>query len=220
MRSMPAPDLSPDELEAGRRLFAREFVFIAGAGTPASLPPMRGVEVAFAGRSNVGKSSLVNALTGRRALARVSQTPGRTREINFFAGPDRLVLVDLPGYGFASASRQKIETWNALIRDFLLGRANLARVFVLVDARHGLKPNDHEVLDALDRSAASYAIVLTKCDALKPDRVAARVAETAAAIARRPAAYPTLYATSAARGSGIAELRGAIARLLRERGVS
>ena len=214
---MPATDLTADELESGRRLFAGEWRFLAGAGSAATLPPMQGIEVAFAGRSNVGKSSLINALTGRNALARVSRTPGRTREINFFAGPQGLVAVDLPGYGFAKAPRERIESWTELVRDFLLGRANLARVFVLIDARHGLKPNDAEVLDALDRAAASYAIVLTKSDTLKAPELAARVEETRETIRRRPAAYPEIIATSARTGAGIAELRGAIARLLAER---
>jgi GTP-binding protein len=215
---MPATDLTPDEFESGRKLFAGEWRFLVGAGSVASLPPIQGTEIAFAGRSNVGKSSLLNALTGRSALARVSRTPGRTREINFFAGPRGLVAVDLPGYGFAKAPREKIEAWTDLVRDYLLGRANLARVYVLIDARHGLKPNDGEVLDALDRAGLSYAIVLTKCDELKAPALAARIEETLAAIRRRPAAYPEVVATSARTDAGIAELRGAIARLLRERG--
>jgi len=215
---MPATALTADELESGRKLFAGEWRFLVGAGGAASLPPMQGVEIAFAGRSNVGKSSLLNALTGRNALARVSRTPGRTREINVFAGPRGLVAADLPGYGFARAPREKIEAWTDLVRDYLLGRANLARVYVLIDARHGLKPNDGEVLDALDRAAASYAIVLTKSDELKAPALAARSEETRAAIRRRPAAYPEVIATSAKTGAGIPELRGAIARLLKERG--
>jgi GTP-binding protein len=213
----PGSDFTADELESGRRLFAGEWRFVAGAGSPESLPPMQGIEVAFAGRSNVGKSSLINALTGRRSLARVSDTPGRTQEINFFAGPANLVVVDLPGYGFARAPRVKVAAWTDLVHAYLLGRANLARVFVLIDARHGLKPNDHEVLDALDRAAVSYAIVLTKSDALKAGEIEPRVAETAAAIGRRAAAFPIVFPTSARSVAGIDELRGAIARVQRER---
>jgi GTP-binding protein len=214
---MSTTDPTADEIETGRKLFAGEWRFVAGAGSPASLPPMQGIEVAFAGRSNVGKSSLINALTARKTLARVSDTPGRTREVNFFAGPNGLVVVDLPGYGFARASRDKIDAWTDLIRDYLLGRANLARVYVLIDARHGLKANDAEVLDALDRSAASYAIVLTKADQLKPGEAAARIAATTEAIKRRPAAFPAVLATSARTGAGLPELRGSIIRLMAER---
>ncbi len=206
-----------EELESARKLFAGEWRFVAGADSAASLPPMQGVEIAFAGRSNVGKSSLINALTNRTALARVSRTPGRTREINFFAGPRGLVLADLPGYGFAKAPKKKIEAWTGLVRDYLLGRANLARVLVLIDARHGLKPNDAEVLDALDRAAASYAIVLTKADELTELELENRLAGTAVAIAKRPAAFPAVYPTSSHDGAGIPELRAAIARILAER---
>ena len=212
-----ATELTVDELETGRKLFAGEWHFVAGAGSPVSLPPMQGIEVAFAGRSNVGKSSLVNALAGRKTLARVSDTPGRTREVNFFAGPNDLVVVDLPGYGFARASRDKIEAWTDLVRDYLLGRANLARVYVLIDARHGLRANDAEVLDALDRLAASYAIVLTKADQLKPGEAEAQIAVTVEAIKRRPAAFPAVLATSARTGAGLPELRGSIIRLMAER---
>ena len=215
-----ATELTVDELETGRKLFAGEWHFVAGAGSPVSLPPMQGIEVAFAGRSNVGKSSLVNALAGRKTLARVSDTPGRTREVNFFAGPNDLVVVDLPGYGFARASRDKIEAWTDLVRDYLLGRANLARVYVLIDARHGLKANDAEVLDALDRLAASYAIVLTKADQLKPGEAEAQIAVTVEAIKRRPAAFPAVLATSARTGAGLPELRGSIIRLMAERAPS
>jgi GTP-binding protein len=214
---MSKTDLTAEELEAGRKLFAGDWRFVAGAGSAASLPPMQGTEIAFAGRSNVGKSSLINALTGRKTLARVSDTPGRTREVNFFAGPGGLVVVDLPGYGFARAPRDRIEAWTDFVRDYLLGRANLARVYVLIDARHGLKDNDGEVLDALDRAAASYAIVLTKADELKPAEVESRIAATTAAINRRPAAFPRVLTTSARSGAGLPDLRGAITRLLAER---
>ena len=208
---------SPSEIEAGRRLFAGEWRFVAGASSAQSLPPPARIEIALAGRSNVGKSSLLNALTGRRSLARVSKTPGRTREINFFTGGGDLTIADLPGYGFASAPRGKIGRWTGLVRNYLSGRVNLARVFALIDSRHGLKPQDSEVLDFLDRAAISYAIVLTKIDATKAE-CQSRIAETEAAIKRRPAAFPAVFAVSSFEATGIAELRGAIARLVAERG--
>ena len=211
-------DFTRGEIEAGRKLFAGDWQFVAASGTQASLPVMRGVEIAFAGRSNVGKSSLINALTGRKALARTSNTPGRTQELIFFRGSDALTLVDMPGYGHAAASKQKIAAWTALIDAFLRGRANLARVYVLVDARHGLKDTDNPTLDALGNAAVSHQIVLTKCDAIKPSELAARIADTEAALKKRPAAFPGVLAVSAHDGSGIPELRAAIARLLKERG--
>jgi GTP-binding protein len=210
-------DFTRAEIEAGRRLFAGEWRFVAAAGAPASLPPMRGIEMAFAGRSNVGKSSLINALTGRKNLARVSRTPGRTQEIIFFAGED-LNVVDMPGYGYAAAAKSKIAAWTALIDAFLRGRSNLARVYLLVDARHGIKSTDDPALDALGQAAVSYQIVLTKCDELKPSELASRIAAVEATLAKRPAAFPTVLATSSYEGTGITELRAAIARLLAERG--
>jgi GTP-binding protein len=213
-----ATDFTRTEIEAGRRLFAGEWRFVAAAGTPASLPPMRGVEIAFAGRSNVGKSSLINALTGRKNLARISRTPGRTQQLVFFAGDDSLNVVDMPGYGYAAAAKSKIEAWTALIDAFLRGRSNLARVYVLVDARHGLKATDEPALDALGQAAVSHQVVLTKCDELKLSELGSRIAEVEATLAKRPAAFPTVLATSSHGGTGIPELRAAIARLLAERG--
>ena len=213
-----AAAFSRSEIEAGRKLFAGDWQFAAAAGTAAALPAMRGVEIAFAGRSNVGKSSLINALTGRRALARTSHTPGRTQELIFFTGPSRLTLVDMPGYGYAAASKAKIKAWTELIHAFLQGRANLARVYLLVDARHGLKPVDEEVLAALDKAAVNCQIVLTKADETKASERAAMLAATDAALARHPAAHPELLLTSAHTGAGIPELRSAIAQLLKERG--
>ncbi|GJD86862.1 MULTISPECIES: ribosome biogenesis GTP-binding protein YihA/YsxC [Methylobacterium] len=204
-------------IEAGRLLFAGAADFYAAAQTLDRLPPMEDVEIAFAGRSNVGKSSLINALTGRNTLARTSHTPGRTQQLNFFKVGPRLSLVDMPGYGYAAVEKAKVEAWTRLIHDYLKGRANLARVFVLIDARHGLKSLDTDVLDGLDKAAVSYQIVLTKADALKKSEVANRLAGIEAALARRPAAFPQIILTSSRDDSGVPELRAAIARLLAER---
>ena len=210
-------DFSKSEIEEGRRLFTGDWQFVAAAGSPASLPKMRGVEIALAGRSNVGKSSLLNALTGQKSLARTSRTPGRTQELIFFTGGEGLTLVDMPGYGYAAAAKAKIAAWTELIHAYLRGRANLARIYVLVDARHGLKETDAPMLDALGGVAVSHQIVLTKSDELKAAELGRRIAEVEAALAERPAAFPTVLATSAHDGTGIPELRAAIARLLRER---
>jgi len=213
-----AGDFTSAEIEAGRRLFAADWRFIAAAANEASLPPMRGTEIAFAGRSNVGKSSLINALTARKSLARISRTPGRTQELIFFASDGDLHIVDMPGYGYAAAAKSKVAAWTELIHAYLRGRANLARVYVLVDARHGLKDTDNPTLDALSQAAVSHQIVLTKADAVKPAELIARIIEVETAIAKRAAAYPTVLATSSHDGSGMPELRAAIARLLAERG--
>ncbi len=205
------------EIEAGRLMFAADWQFVAAANTEVSLPPMRGVEIAFAGRSNVGKSSLINALTGRKALARTSRTPGRTQELIFFTGGGNLNIVDMPGYGYAAAAKSKIAAWTALIDAFLRGRSNLARVYVLIDARHGIKDTDAPTFEALRRAAVSFQLILTKADAISAAELAARVAEVETALIKLPAAFPQVLATSAHDGKGIPELRASIARLLAER---
>jgi GTP-binding protein len=210
-------DFSAEEIEAGRRLFAGDWGFVSAAGSLASLPQMTGPEIAFAGRSNVGKSTLINALTGRRALARTSNTPGRTQELVFFGSSGPLVLVDLPGYGYAAAAKSKVASWTRLIHDYLRGRSALGRVYVLIDARHGIKATDDAILDTLGQAAVSHQIVLTKCDQISEAEIAAGIAALTAAMEKRPAAFPQVLATSARTAAGIGELRAAIARLMSER---
>jgi GTP-binding protein len=210
-------DSSAADIEEGRLLFAGEWAFVSAAGSIDSLPPAEGLEVAFAGRSNVGKSSLINALTGRKALARTSNTPGRTQELIFFGGSRPLVLVDLPGYGYAAAAKSKITAWTRLMHDYLRGRATLGRVYVLIDARHGLKTADDAILDTLGKAAVSHQIVLTKCDQVGEAELAGCIDRVEAALRKRPAAFPQIIATSSPTGAGIPQLRAAIARLLAER---
>jgi GTP-binding protein len=212
---MTGHDFTSADLAKGEALFKGPCTFVKGVASVAGLPNDGRAEVAFAGRSNVGKSSLINALTGRTALARVSVTPGRTRELNFFAlgRDDALYLVDMPGYGYARASKAEVKRWTRLIGDYLKGRRELKRVFLLIDARHGLKPNDEETMKLLDEAAISYQAVLTKADKPKASELAAIESKVASALAKHPAAYPQILATSARTGSGIAELRAAIAAL-------
>ena len=204
------PTFTTSEMGAGRRLFAPEWRFVSAAGSTASLPAMKGDEIAFVGRSNVGKSSLINALTNRAGLARTSQ------ELVFFAADDRLTLVDMPGYGYAAAPKAKVAAWTALIHAYLRGRANLKRAYVLVDARRGLTAADDEVLDTLDTAAVSYQVVLTKADEVKASALGGCLEATTAALASHPAAFPEALATSARSGVGIPQLRAAIAKLLAE----
>jgi len=208
---------APDWTEAGRKLFGAACEFIFAAARPDGLPPVGGPEIAFAGRSNVGKSSLINALTGRLSLARTSRTPGRTQELIFFDLDGRLRLIDMPGYGYAAVAKAKSAAWGELARDYLRGRPSLLRVFVLVDGRHGLKERDHETMRALDAAAVSYAVVLTKGDEVKAADRGARIAETLEGLSKHGAAFPEVMFTSAKTGEGITDLRAHIARLLAER---
>jgi len=216
---MNAATFTASEIEAGRKLFAADWQFAFAAGTAERLPPMQGIEIAFAGRSNVGKSTLINALTGRKALARTSHTPGRTQELIYFAAPppSPLRLVDMPGYGYAEAPKNIVQAWTALIHAYLSGRSNLARVYVLIDARHGLKTADDAVLKTLDVAAVSYQIVLTKGDQVPAKELETRLADTAAAIKKRAAAFPDILVTSSREGTGMPELRATIARMVVER---
>ena len=203
-----------EEIVAGEALFRQPWQFLRSVPRLDVLPPAAGPEIAFAGRSNVGKSSLINALVGRRGLARTSNTPGRTQELIFFGatGVD-LTIVDMPGYGFAQAPKAKVEEWTGLVRDYLRGRPTLVRVLLLIDARRGLRPPDRDVMELMDQAAVSYQAVVTKADKNKPPELASMMETTAVELRRHAAAYPGLLATSAQLGSGIAELRAHIAQL-------
>lgn len=200
-------------LEAGRLLFAKECRFVTGMARLDQMPGSKMAEVAFAGRSNVGKSSLINALTGRNTLARASNTPGRTQQINFFNLDDRLMLADLPGYGYAQAPKDDVAKWTQLVFDYLRGRPVLRRTCLLIDSRHGLKDNDREAMTLLDKAAVPYQVVFTKIDKIKPSELEKVMAATDAEIRRRPAAYPVMIATSSEKGIGIPELRAALTSL-------
>ena len=215
MNELPFPVSEPSsaDLEAGRLLFRQHTDFLKGVVAMNGLPPADRVEICFAGRSNVGKSSLINALTGRKGLARASNTPGRTQEINFFELADSHYLVDLPGYGFANAPVPVVEAWQRLLKAYLAGRPTLRRAFVLIDARHGIKPVDQEILDLLDRSAVTFQTVLTKADKVKEKDRARVLAQVRAALSKHPAAFPEIVVTSSEKGDGIDTLRAIIATL-------
>ncbi|WP_421981429.1 ribosome biogenesis GTP-binding protein YihA/YsxC [Roseibium sp.] len=205
---------SQEDLEAGRLMFARPWDFLTSVTDMSNLPDAAGTEIAFAGRSNVGKSSLINALTGRKGLARTSSTPGRTQMLNFFVAPDTpLTIVDMPGYGYAQAPKELVDAWTDLVFSYLRGRPNLRRVILLVDSRHGIKKNDLEAMALLDRAAVVYQVVLTKSDKIKPPQLARLVSETEAALAKRVAAHPLIVATSSEKNQGIDELRAELCNL-------
>jgi GTP-binding protein len=209
-----APDPSPQAREAGRLLFAGQVEFVKGVVAMDGLPPADRIEVCFAGRSNVGKSSLINALTGRKSLARASNTPGRTQEINYFTTPDDgPYLVDLPGYGYAEAPLPVVERWQKLLKSYLSGRPTLRRAFVLIDMRHGIKAVDEEILKLLDRSAVTFQVVLTKSDKIKASEHSKVIEQVRGALQKHPAAYPELLVTSSEKGEGIETLRAIIATM-------
>lgn len=212
---MTSIDYAPDMIERGRLLFARPFLFVKGCVSIADLPEMDRVEISFAGRSNVGKSSLINALVGMSGLARTSNTPGRTQELNIFESQsENLRIVDMPGYGYARAPEDKVRQWTKLIHRYLVGRATLRRVYVLVDGRHGPKDTDLTVMNELDNAAVSYQVVLTKADKPSKEELDKVIIATKAAIAKRPAAHPHVILTSSVKGDGLRELRTEIAMLL------
>ncbi len=209
-----APEPDTAAREAGRLMFAGPVDFVKGVVAMPGLPPADRLEVCFAGRSNVGKSSLINALTGRKSLARASNTPGRTQEINYFALGDTRYLVDLPGYGYAEAPKPVVEKWQRLLKNFLSGRQTLRRAFVLIDTRHGVKAVDEEILTLLDRSAVTFQAVLTKADKVSAAEREASIAQVQTALAKHPAAYPEIVVTSSEKGDGIETLRAIIATLV------
>lgn len=219
---MPTPDTSTNDkdgddgaeaLERGRKLFAQQCDFVIGVANMDQVPETDLPEIAFAGRSNVGKSSLINALTGRNTLARTSNTPGRTRQVNFFDLGHRLMLTDLPGYGYAKAPKTEIAQWTALIEDYLRGRVGLRRACLLIDARHGIKSTDTQVMKLLDQTAVVYQVVLTKCDKVKKGPLQDRLQSVKTALAKHPAAHPDVIVTSSRKGEGIADLRAALTEL-------
>lgn len=208
-----APEPEDEAREAGRLLFAGPVDFVKGVTAMSALPPADRVEICFAGRSNVGKSSLINALTGRKNLARASNTPGRTQEINYFALGDSRYMVDLPGYGFAEAPVAVVRQWQALLKQYLQGRVTLRRAFVLIDTRHGVKAVDEEILTLLDRSAVTFQVVMTKADKVNRATREANVAQVMQALQKHPAAYPEIVVTSSEKGEGVETLRAIVATL-------
>jgi len=206
-------DFDEAAIEAGRLLFAKECTFVLGVAKPEQIPATSLPEIAFAGRSNVGKSSLINALTGHKSLARTSNTPGRTQEVNFFNLDERLMIADLPGYGYAKVSKSRVKQWTGLVNTYLKGRQQLRRTCLLIDARHGLKDSDHKVMSMLDTAAVSYQVILTKADKVSSEGLEKRLAEIAAEAPRHTALHPEALPTSARKGHGIERLRAELAAL-------